>query len=178
MEKYTNIIAAVVLAIGLVAAANALSGSAVGGSLGTISPTVFHSSVAQKAPVVDIAKTSIYSTTTLDAVDSGTIYNVSASGTTITLPAVGVEGTHYTFTIGGAVDTGNVIIDSAEGDNIEGTLLVAGAVVDCAAVDQINFVADGENVGDFVEVFSNGTNWIIGKSGGLTTAKITCTDPS
>lgn len=128
--------------------------------------------------VVNFAPTSQYSTTTLQLADSGTTYSLSASGTTWTLPAVTQAGVNFRFVVGGALDTANVVIDSAEGDNIEGTLIVAGAVVDCAAEDQINFVVDGENVGDYVEVMSNGTNWLIGDSGALTSAKLTCTDPS
>ena len=138
----------------------------------------FHGSVALKAPVVSIAKTSVYSTTTVLASQSNSIFTHSASGTTMTLPAVTFTGATYRFTVGGALDTGNLIIDSLEGDNIEGTLLVAGAVVDCVAEDQINFVTDGENVGDYVELYTNGTNWLIGDSGFLTAAKGTCTDPS
>lgn len=128
--------------------------------------------------IATIAKTSIYATTTLNLKDSGTNYMVSASGTTITLPSVKAKGTHYRFTVGGALDTGNVIIDSAEGDNIDGTLIVAGAVVDCRGEDQINFVVDGEAVGDYVELLSNGTQWVLVDSGVLTSAKMTCTDPS
>lgn len=127
---------------------------------------------------VAYAPTSIYSTTTLQFKDSGTTYYLSGKGTTWILPAVTNKGANYRFVVNGALDTGNVIIDSAEGDNIEGTLIVAGAVVDCAAEDQLNFVVDGENVGDYVEVRSDGTQWLIGDSGVLTAAKLTCTDPS
>lgn len=128
--------------------------------------------------VASIAKTSVYATSTLNMKESGTNYMLSASGTTITLPAVTQKGTHYRFTVAGALDTGNVIIDSAEGDNIDGTLIVAGAVVDCRGEDQINFVVDGEAEGDYVEVMSDGTQWLIVDSGVLTAAKMTCTDPS
>lgn len=128
--------------------------------------------------VASVAKTNIYATTTLNAKESGTNYMLSASGTTMTLPAVTQKGTHYRFTVGGALDTGNVIISSAEGDNIDGTLIVAGAVVDCRGEDQINFVVDGEQIGDYVEVLSNGSQWVIVDSGVLTSAKMTCTDPS
>lgn len=128
--------------------------------------------------VVNWAPTSQWSTTTLQFKDSGTTYSISASGTTWILPAVTNTGSNFRWVVGGALDTANVVIDSAEGDNIEGTLIVAGAVVDCAAEDQINLVIDGENVGDYVEVRSNGTNWLIGDSGVLTAAKATCTDPS
>lgn len=128
--------------------------------------------------VVNYAPTSVYSTTTLQLKDSGTTYSHSASGTTYILPAVSQDGVNFRFVVGGATDSGNIIVDSAEGDNMEGTLIVAGAVVDCAAEDQLNFVVDGENIGDYVEVRSNGTNWLIGDSGVLTAAKLTCTDPS
>lgn len=125
--------------------------------------------------IATIAKTNIYATTTLNLKDSGTNYMVSASGTTITLPSVKAKGTHYRFTVGGALDTGNVMVTSAEGDNIDGTLIVAGAVVDCDAVDAINFIVDGENVGDFFEIVSNGTKWLLLGSGTLTSGKMTCT---
>lgn len=138
----------------------------------------FYESVKFKASVTELAATSIYSTTTLQAKDSGSLLSVSASGTTITLPAVTEAGTSFTVAIGGAVDSGNVIVDSAEGDNIEGSLIVAGAVVDCAAEDQVNFVTDGENVGDSVTLISDGTSWLIVDSNALTAAKLTCTDPS
>ena len=100
----------------------------------------FHGTVGQKAPVTLVAATSVYSTTTINLNQSGTIFSHSASGTTMTLPSVDTAGKWLEFVAGGDLDTGNVIIDSAEGDNIEGTLIVAGAVVDCDAEDQINFV--------------------------------------
>ena len=109
--------------------------------------------------------------------DSGTTYLVSASGTQITLPALR-DSLTYKFKVNGAIDTANVVIKSSEGDNIEGTLIVAGAVVDCDAEDQINIIADGENIGDYVEITSDGTQWLIGDSGALTASKMTCTDPS
>jgi len=133
--------------------------------------------VTMKEASATIAATDQWATTTLTAAQSGTTFYLSGKGTTITLPAV-TEGVNFRFVVGGALDTANVIIDSAEGDNIEGSLIVAGAVVDCAAVDQINFVVDGENIGDYVEVRSDGTQWLIGDSGVLTSAKMTCTDPS
>lgn len=173
-----------VLAVAVFVMAGAMFFNGEGESLGAFPGTditsdiVVHGSVAQKVPVVSIAKTSQWATTTLRAVDSGTNYFLSASGTTIVLPAVGNEGTTYTFTVGGALDTANVVIDSLEGDNIDGTLIVAGAVVDCRGEDQINFVTDGEAVGDYVELLSNGTQWVLVDSGVLTTAKMTCTDPS
>lgn len=114
----------------------------------------------------------------ITSVESGTTYYISTTGAAYTLPAVATAaGDVYRFVVGAAFST-NAVIGSAEGDNIEGALIVAGAVVDCNAVDFITFVADGENLGDFVELRSNGTSWFIGASGALTASKLTCTDPS
>lgn len=122
----------------------------------------------------------ITATTTLTASQNGTHFLLSGTNgiTTITLPAVTEAGTYFGFHVAGALATGNVVIDSLEGDNIEGSLIVAGAVVDCDAEDQINFVTDGENIGDYFEMVSTGSQWLLLDSGVLTSAKLTCTDPS
>lgn len=114
---------------------------------------------------------------TLTIAESGLTTYISTTGTTTTLPAA-TAGAVFRFVVGAAFDTNNFIIDSAEGDNIEGSLIVAGAVVDCDAEDQVNFIADGENLGDFVELRSNDTKWFITQSNALTSAKLTCTDPT
>lgn len=113
-------------------------------------------------------------TSTIAVAETGSIYVLTGAAQTHTLPAVASSaGTHYRFVVGGSL-TGDAVISSPEGDNIEGTLLVAGAVVDCNANDIITFVSDGENIGDFVDVYSDGTYWYVGSSGGLTAAKMTC----
>jgi hypothetical protein len=118
-------------------------------------------------------------TTTLAANESGvTVYQTAATGLTYVLPPASNVGATYRFVVGAAFATSSAVIASAEGDNIDGTLIVAGAVVDCRGEDFINFVHDGEAIGDFVEVTATGSGWVIGASGGLTSAKITCTDPS
>lgn len=137
---------------------------------------VFEGQVKQKEAVKAIALTS-FATSTLLASDSGTTYYLSASGSDIILPSVAYAGANFRFVVGGALDTTNVQISSAERDNIDGTLIVAGAVVDCDGEDQVNIIVDGENVGDYVEFRSDGTKWYIGDSGALTSAKMTCTDP-
>jgi hypothetical protein len=117
-------------------------------------------------------------TTTLAVSDSNKTTYITTTGNKYTLPAVAsAAGTVFRFVVGTAF-TQDAVIASAEGDNIEGALIVAGAVVDCDAEDFVNFIADGENLGDFVEVRSNGTSWFIGASGALTASKLTCTDPS
>lgn len=114
---------------------------------------------------------------TLSVAETGSTVFIDYGSTTITLPSVRDE-INYKFVVTSALTDSNVVIDSAEGDNIEGTLIVAGAVVECDAVDQINIVIDGENIGDYVEVYSDGSQWLIGDSGVLTAGKMTCTDPS
>lgn len=116
---------------------------------------------------------------TLTAADSGKVFILDAAeGATITLPAL-EEGLQFKFIVGASFATSNWILDSAEGDNINGTLLVNGAVVAAAAEDQINFVNSAETVGDYVELFcdSGNSQWIV--SGvGAGAGSITATDPS
>jgi len=112
---------------------------------------------------------------TLTVAQTGSIFKMGTAGLDLTLPAVASSnGVHYRFVVSGAVATTDMTVVSAEGDNIEGSLIVAGAVVDCDANDKITFVVDGENIGDFVDLFSDGTYWYIGASGGLTASKMTC----
>lgn len=105
-----------------------------------------------------------------------TVFATSAAATT-TLPAA-KAGLEFTFVVDEAIGAGNWVIDSAEGDNIYGTLSVNNADVPCSAEDQLNFVTDGETVGDFVTLVSNGTSWFITGSDVETAAKLTCTDPN
>lgn len=120
--------------------------------------------------------TTLTSTTTLTVAQSGTTFYIDvATGTTITLPvATSSAGVVYKFVIADTFVNADVVITSAEGDNIEGSIIVAGAVVDCDAADSLTFVNDGENIGDFVELRSNGDKWFPGASGALTSAKLTC----
>lgn len=115
----------------------------------------------------------VVSSNTLVVTESNLTSYLGTGGTT-TLPAVALsEGTVFRFTIAAAL-TASTSIVSAEGDNIEGSLIVAGAVVDCDAVDEIRFVDNGENLGDFVELRSDGVKWFITSSNALTSAKLTC----
>lgn len=115
-------------------------------------------------------------TNTLAITESGRTFFASGSSTTYILPATSTaSGVHYKFVISGAIDENVIVRTSDLGNNIEGTLMVAGAVVDCDAEDTITFVADGENIGDYVELYSNGAYWFIGDSGALTASKLTCT---
>lgn len=113
---------------------------------------------------------------TLTAAQSGSIVKMNTAGQDVTLPTASASiGAHYRFVVTAAVATTNMTIVAAPADTIEGSLVVAGAVVDCDAADIITFVIDGENIGDFVDLYSDGTSWLIGESGGLTASKMTCT---
>tara|TARA_R100000231_G_scaffold129264_1_gene100567 strand:+ start:259 stop:678 length:420 start_codon:yes stop_codon:yes gene_type:complete len=114
---------------------------------------------------------------TLTSADSGKWYELtSTTGVTVTLPAV-ESGLHFRFVVANAFDTSNYIIDSAEGDNIDGILVVNGASVAASGEDQINFVASAESVGDFIDIWSDGSKWYVWGIGNAS-GSITATDPS
>jgi len=118
--------------------------------------------------------TATTATTTVTQAMSGTTFYLSGDTAKMTLPATTDAGQFYRFVIDGAITGNQTIVTSDLGNNIEGTLIVAGAVVDCDAEDTITFVADGENLGDYVELRFNGAKWFIGDSGALTASKLTC----
>lgn len=167
--------------------ASTLSGAVtVGTTLGVTGATTLSSTLSAAATstfvgiesYLENATTTSTGVVTYAVTDSGKTIYIPGTGSIHILPAVvSSNGVVLRFVVGEAFGT-DFSIDSAEGDNIEGSLMVAGAIVDCPLVDQINFIADGENVGDFVELRSNGVRWFIGASNALTAAKLTCTDPS
>lgn len=120
--------------------------------------------------------------TTLTKDDNGKTFILdNATGEVITLPAL-TPGWKAKFIVGAAFATDNWVIDSAEGDNINGHIADMGstvAVVLAAGEDQINFVASAESIGDWIELVADYANsqWIVsgvcGVNGG-----ITVTDPS
>lgn len=114
---------------------------------------------------------------TLGHFESNSVVFASTTNGTTTLPSAR-DGLIYTFQISQAMASGNWIIDSAEGDNINGTLHVANGLVACVAEDQINFISDGETIGDWVTLRSEGTQWLIVNSLASSTGKLTCTDPT
>lgn len=117
----------------------------------------------------------INSAKNLTANDNGKtfVFN-NATGVTIFLPLVANTGWRAKFYTGAVFATSNFVVASFEGDNLEGSLIVAGAVVTVDAADQINFVATAENIGDFIEVFSDGSTWFV-FGNALTTGGITAT---
>ena len=115
-------------------------------------------------------------TTTLTAAMSGeTFYFGGVSSTAFVLPATSTSaGTVYRFVVDSAMTTTSTIQTASLANEIEGVLLVAGAVVDCDAEDTITIGASLENLGDFVELRSNGVKWFIGSSDTLTAGALTC----
>lgn len=113
--------------------------------------------------------------TTLTIAQTGSIVNMGTAGVDVTLPTpTSSNGVHYRFVVSAAFATTNMTIVAGTADTIEGSLIVAGAVVDCTANDLITLVATSEDIGDFVDMYSNGTNWLIGANQTLAASNTTC----
>jgi hypothetical protein len=118
---------------------------------------------------------SITADVTLSPADSGKTFYVNTNFSTTTLPAATAsKDVTYRFAVASAISTGDYRVVSLEGDNIEGSLMVAGAIVDCDDADRINLVTSVENLGDFFEIRSNGTDWFVTQSNALTAGALTC----
>ena len=114
---------------------------------------------------------------TLVAADNGmTLFLGDAASGDITLPAVTNTGFAVKVICGFTITTASAVI-SAEGDNISGTLVVAGAAVPAVAEDQINFIGSAALAGDYIEITSDGTNWLVHGIGNGS-GSITATDPA
>jgi hypothetical protein len=97
--------------------------------------------------------------TTLDASDSGKFFTLAgATGAQVTLPAVAIAGWKARFTVGLAFATTNWTLRSAT-NVIQGSADVNSTLVLGANENTISFVATAETVGDFVEIYSDGTNF-------------------
>ncbi len=124
----------------------------------------------------------IAAATTLTKADSGTVYILDAAGgATVTLPAL-ADGLHFKFIVGANFASTNWVIDSAEGDNINGIIADMGATVagvPAVGEDQVNFVATAEAIGDWVELIADSGNsqWLV-TGMCATNGGITVTDPS
>ena len=105
--------------------------------------------------------------------DSGKTIKVSGTGGTVTLPAP-TEGFNIKFVTTGGLTSANTVIAGGTADKMEGSIIVAGAVVDVDAADQLNFVHTADNLGDFVEITSDGSNYYV-SGNGLGSGGITAT---
>jgi hypothetical protein len=147
-------------------------------STGTFSSTLSVTGATTLSSGIILDTGSITATTTLtSASDNYQLLPASANAITITLPAA-TDGLRYEFVVTGALTGGFVTIDSAEGDNINGILMVNDTDVACEGEDQLDIVTDGEVIGDRVELISDGTSWYILDSDVDAAGKMTCTDPT
>lgn len=119
--------------------------------------------------------TTLTSDTTLTAAQTGTVFNMGTAGVDVTLPApTAANGVRYRFVVSAAFATTDMTITVGNTDLIEGSLIVAGAVVACDAADTITIAAANEDIGDFIELYSNGTKWMIGANQAMTASNHAC----
>lgn len=117
----------------------------------------------------------VTTTNPITAAESGTTFILnSATAFVSTLPAPAL-GLRYRFIIGNTPPSGgnHTIVTTGSANIIDGGAMVAGAEVSAVDEDSINFV-DGCLAGDFVEVWSDGTNWYV-NGRATTAAKLTFT---
>jgi len=114
---------------------------------------------------------------TLTAADNGkTILLGDAAPGDVTLPAVTNTGFKVRVQCNFAITSSAAVI-SAEGDNISGLLIVNGATVLAEVEDQINFILNLAEIGDYIDIVSDGAAWIVTGAGGAA-GSITATDPA
>ena len=100
--------------------------------------------------------------TTLTTADNGKIISLNAAaGAAITLPAVTNTGFTCKFVVSTLFATSDWVISSAAGDDIEGCFNIASTLTTVDAADSFTFELGAENVGDWVEVVSDGTSWLV-----------------
>jgi len=114
---------------------------------------------------------------TLTAADNGkVVFLGDVAPGDVTLPAVTLTGFSVKV-INTATTTTSGAVISAEGDNISGVLTVNGALVAAVAEDQINFIQSASVAGDWIEIVSDGTQWLVSGAGSAA-GSITATDPA
>lgn len=119
--------------------------------------------------------TALTSDTTVTVAQTGTVFNLGTAGVDVTLPAPTVaNGVHYRFVVSAAFATTDITITVGNTDLIEGSLIVAGAVVACDAADTITIAAANEDIGDFIELYSNGVKWMIGANQAMNASNHAC----
>jgi len=111
--------------------------------------------------------------TTLTIDDSGKLFSLNAAaGAQITLPAVATSGGfNARFFVALAFATTNWTIKAAT-NKIQGGAIVNSTFVPGADENTISFVATAETLGDFIELYCDGTNWyangVAAAAGGIT----------
>jgi hypothetical protein len=103
----------------------------------------------------------VITTRAILAADSGkTFYLSLANGFTSTLPAPAL-GLRYRFIVKTAPTTAYIIVTNGGANLMYGMMVerAGGAGVAGAARDTFNFVANNAIIGDWVEMYSDGTSW-------------------
>ena len=140
--------------------------------IGNIGPTdsavisTFSGVTATAAEINQAADESVNSeivttTNVIAAAESGaTFYLNAAGGFTSTLPAPAL-GMWFRFIVKTAPTTAYIIVTTSGSNLMYGMMLerAGGAGVAGAARDTFNFVANQAIIGDWVEFYSDGTNW-------------------
>jgi len=108
---------------------------------------------------MELVSETITGATTLTQSDSGKGFTLSASaGAVITLPSVAKKGFKARFTVGSAFATTNWTI-VATTSVIQGSADVNSTLVPASNENTISFVATAETIGDYIEIYSDGTNF-------------------
>jgi hypothetical protein len=108
---------------------------------------------------------------TLTAADTGTTYFIATDALTMTLPACATAGagTTYKFVNTGADGNNIITISPNASDAIHGTITLAASVVELSGTDDkdlINTKATAKT-GNSVELVTNGTDWYVQNSTGI-----------
>ena len=104
----------------------------------------------------------ISSDTTLTMADAGQIIAVNgASALEVTLPSAANTGAWFRFVL--SDNTANVdIIQAGSSDDFVGSVIGISAKDTATASDtKVRFAASTALAGDYIEVYSNGVNWLI-----------------
>jgi hypothetical protein len=136
---------------------------------GSLAPTITLTGQLMKSEVHTV-------TDTLTQADCGKVHFLSHASTAIilTLPAP-IAGCEMKFVTALAFSDQHEIRTPSAGNIIYGTLQVNAADVVCTVEDSIEFADTAETVGDFMELISDGTAWLIQDSIADTAAAIACT---
>lgn len=103
--------------------------------------------------------TSLTAAVTLTAKDNGKHYLLDGgTGFGITLPPV-ANGLYFKFTVTAVFDTTAYVFTADPSGSFEGCIIEAGAVQDVNAMDTITLEHNAENIGDWIEFWSNGSDW-------------------
>lgn len=101
--------------------------------------------------------------TTLTASQSGSLVLLdAAAGYAVTLPSP-AAGLSFRFVVKSLFATTDWVITSASA-NMYGTIMEAGALQAVAGATTINLELGADTIGDYIDVYSDGTNWYVAGS--------------